>query len=365
MSRFFAVLALACFLLLGARGTPESPSLESRTVTLREGDIPLSKALAELQRQSGVTVVDDRGEKDSSIALNLDKAPFWQAADAIAAAARARAVPSREGTVRLARLRPGDRVPPTSYDGDFRTRVLTVECKRQLEGDDHRCLLTLELVWTPTLRPLFLDSQARGLRVLDGAGRPIEAGDGGSSLSPVDDRGSFSLDVSFPAPERAQRRLALLEGKVLAVVPSKFLTFRFSHDLAALKDAVADGAVRRLVQEDVVCRVDRVVLGKDRWSVQVGLDYPAGGKTLESFQAASLVAQNELVLVSGDGQRRLKPTANVIDAVSARRARVTYHFTDRPAARLGSPRDWKPQYQAPARIVEVAVRFRFRDVPLP
>ncbi len=365
MPRVILLVYLASFGLPALGGSSGPSPLDPGTVTLRESDIPLSKALAELQRQTGVAVTDDRGEKDSPLALNLNKASFWQALDAIASAARAKAVLSREGGVSLVRLRPGECTPPASYDGGFRTRVLRVSTSRDLDSDEARCQLTLELVWTPTLRPLFIDSQAHDLRILDGSNRPLAAGDVGSSLAPVDGRGSFTIDVGFPAPPRRESRLAALEGKTLTVLPSKFLLFRFDADLGALKDAVADGAVRRLVQEEVVCRVERVVTGKERWSVQVGLDYPAGGKALESFQAASLGAHNELALVSKDGKRRLTPTAYVIDVAAPRRARVTYHFTDKPTERLGSPGEWKVQYRAPARIVEVPVRFRFRDVPLP
>src|SRR5262249_35472749 len=113
------------------------------------------------------------------------------------------------------------------------------------------------------------------------------------------------------------------------------------------------------------CRVEHVTTSKERWSVQLGLEYPPGGKSLESFQAASLVVHNELALVSKDGKRRLTPGNYVIDNVSSRRARVTYHFPDRPGARLGLPGDWTLHYRAPARIVEMPVAFRFHDVPLP
>ena len=123
--------------------------------------------------------------------------------------------------------------------------------------------------------------------------------------------------------------------------------------------------MRRLVQEDVTCQVAKVVTEKDRWSVQIALDHPAGGRTLESFQAGSLVANNELVLVGRDGKRRLTRSGYVIDAVSARRALVTYHFRDAPARLLGAPADWRPVYTAPAKIVDVEVPFAFKKVPLP
>ncbi|MFO0841722.1 MAG: hypothetical protein U0797_04885 [Gemmataceae bacterium] len=236
---------------------------------------------------------------------------------------------------------------------------------RELDTGRGSCVLTLELAWTPTLRPLFLDSHAHAVRLLDSKNAPVLLVEEGGTLASVDGRSSFTIEVAAPALPRSVHRLALVEGKVNAVVPSKYLTFRYAADLVTLRDAVPGGEVRRLAQEDVVCRVERVVLDDDRWSLRLALDYPAGGKELESFQAGSLVVNNELLLVSADGKRTLASTGYVIDSVSTRRAVVTYHFRDGPGKRLGSASQWKPRYSAVARIVEVPVRFRFRDVPLP
>ena len=99
----------------------------------------------------------------------------------------------------------------------------------------------------------------------------------------------------------------------------------------------------------------------------IGLEYPAGGsgKTLESYQASSLVVQNELRLVSADGKRTLAPSSYVIDSVSSKRAQVSYHFTDQPRSRRGQPQQWRLTYQAPERLVDVPVRFAFKNIPLP
>jgi hypothetical protein len=364
------LLSSAGLVLLGAglivlAQEAKKPVVQTRTITLREREIPLSKALGEVQRQLGIEVKDARNEKDSSIALDLASVSFWRAIDTIAATVKAKAILSRDGTVALAPLRHGDRLAPTSYDGDFRFRILRVSSSRQLDTDEGSCVVTIEIVWTPTLRPLFLNSQAHEVRFVDQASKTIALRDEGGSLTPVDGRFQFTLDVSLPRFPREQAKLSQFDGKLLTVVPSKFLTFRFDADLITLKEAVADGAIRRLVQEDVICRIDRVVLGKDRWSVQIGIEYPAGGKILESFQAGSLVVQNELVLIGEGGKRTVSPSSLVVQRVSSRRAEVTYHFTDRAALRRSSGRDWKLHYRAPARIIEVPVAFRFRDVPLP
>src|SRR5262249_46190974 len=72
--------------------TPPKTAVDSRPVTLRDGSIPVSKALAEVRRQTGVLVADDRGDEDNNVSLNLDRASFWQAVDTIAASAKGRVV---------------------------------------------------------------------------------------------------------------------------------------------------------------------------------------------------------------------------------------------------------------------------------
>jgi hypothetical protein len=206
----------------------------------------------------------------------------------------------------------------------------------------------------------------RKLRALDQDNKPLKTTDEGGALAAVDGRVSTTLELTLPGVPRAQQSLALLEGKLQMVAPSKMLQFRFDGDLKTLQSALADGALRRLVQEEVVCRVGKIVAEKDRWSVQMALNYPRGGRALESFQAGSLVANNELVLVNKkDGKRSMAPSGYVIDAVSSRRALITYHFRDSRGRPLGALTDWRPVYRAPAKIIDVPFSFSFKNVPLP
>jgi hypothetical protein len=363
---FWPSASLIAFAAWSLAQTPTS-NPAGRRIDLVDSAIPLSKALDEVRRLTGVRVGDDRGQPDRDISLKLDKASFWQAVDAIAAAAAGAGVSQspRDGSVSLIRKTPGEQVPPTSYDGDFRVRAVRVTASRDLDSGRRTCIISLEVTWTPTLRPLFLDTQPQGVRLLDSKGRPVAVPDQGSSLAPVDGRFALSFDLALPGLPRSESHIGLIEGRFVAVAPTRMLTFRFDADLKTLQTAVADGEQRRLTQDDVVCRIDRIVTARDRWSVRVALAYPPGNRRLESFQAGSLVANNELTLVRRDGKRTLAPSGSVIDVVSSRRAVVTYHFGDRKGAPPGKPDDWRPRYTAPARVVDVPVRFAFRKLDLP
>jgi hypothetical protein len=328
--------------------------------------VPLRQALREVRKQTGVVVSDTLGEDAPEVSLDLDRASFWRAIDAIAAASKTKPLQStRDGSVVLQPLLKGDRRPPVSYDGPFRVRVVRITTSHDLDSDRGSCVVGLEVTWTPTLRPLFLESQAQKVRLIDADSKEVSVADEGSSLAPVDGRYSLALDVTLPALPREHRTIGSLEGSLLAIAPSKMIRFAFDADLAALNEAVPGGELRKVVQGEVVCRIGKIVLGREAWSVRVTLDYPEGNRKLESFQAGSIVLNNELLLTHKEGKRRLTPSNFVVEQAGSRRAVVTYHFTDRPGAKRGRAADWKVSYTAPARVVEVPLRFAFKDLRLP
>ena len=363
-SRFFLfVFLIGSTHLLAAE--PDAKQLPWKPVSLDSQDAPVAKLLKSLREQTGVVIQDEIGEPRVVPSLKLDGVPFWQAADAIAKGARAKLIPSpRDGTLRLVRLTPADREAPVSYDGNFRVRVVRVASSADLESDRSQCVCTLELVWLPQVRPLFVEGKFRQLKIRDIRNALVELLEETSGLTAVDSRTSFTTDLTLPRFPRADATIQSIEGTLSVIAPSKFLDFHFAADLLALQAALPDGAVRQLElgQPAVKCRLERVLLARDRWTLRVGMEYPAGTKALESFQAGSLVVQNEMKLVSANGKRTLLPTSYVVESVSSRRAQVSYHFTDKLR---GDPKDWRVRYSAPERLIEVPVRFVFKGVPLP
>jgi hypothetical protein len=142
------------------------------------------------------------------------------------------------------------------------------------------------------------------------------------------------------------------------------ITFQF-ETLDRLAAAKAGDRLRKQTLEGVTCALDALTLVRDRWSLRFVLGLPAGGKKFESFQASTWVVHNELILQSKDGKKRLRPTSYALESVSSRRAVLTYNFVDKPGAPRGQARDWLVAYRMPALIVEVPIRFQFKDVPLP
>jgi hypothetical protein len=338
---------------------------DAKRFTLRENRVSLSKALDALARQTGVRVEDKRGEPDAIIAVNADRATFWQAFDAIADAAGAVPFLSVKGEPLALVKRPEGYVkPPICYDNLFRLSIKRTSATRDLESNRANCTLTFEVAWLPDLLPLFLETKPQNLRMLDDRNAPVPLTDEGSVQAEVDGRTSFTFDVNVPALPRSASRIGLLEGKLSAVAPNKMLTFTFDT-LAELKKVGAASPKRRLMQDGAACRVDKLTLVKDRWTVRIALDLAPGGKKLESFQANSWVVNNELALVHADGKRRLLPSSFVLESATAKRAILSYHFVDKGLAKRGRPQDWKIVYRTPAMIVDVPIAFRFTNVPLP
>ncbi len=333
-----------------------------KPVSLKFDKVTAARALAELTRQTGIPV-DDRLSDGGEFSLDLPKTTFWPALDAIARAAHGRVeLYARSGRLALVSRPAGYTEPPVSYSGPFRTAVRRITASRDLETGVSSYAATLEVAWEPTLQPFYLENNPRGLVVRDGEGRDLPVREEGSVPAPVSGRLALPFDVPLPAVPRSSARLGLFEGKLSAVVPDKVVTFAFDT-LEHLAEAPDKSPARRQERDGVTCRLDKVSLASDRWTVQVTVDYAPGGVALDSYQ--SRVVNNELLLESKDGSQRRSAREYVIVAADDRRATVAYHFLADEKTPLGRPGDWKLLYRTPASLVEVPLSFSFRDVPLP
>jgi hypothetical protein len=337
-----------------------APSSPAPRVTLPDEKVPRSRLLAELTRLGSLAVRDTLGT-DQPIQVKVQRATPWQALDAIAAASSARLdFSSRDGRVALVR-RTGSGSPPVSYDGNFRVAVQRVVTSRDLETNQSSCTVTLLVAWVPRVLPLYLETQPQGFRVVDEKGKVIPHLEEGSSLTDVHGRTSFAFEVPVPPLARSAQAIGELAGKLSAVVPTHMVDLDFGS-LDQLASAAGKEPVVR-ARDGVTCRIDRVLLTGDRWTLRISVEFPPGGKQFESYQ--SWVANNEMTLVSPDGKKRLTPANYVIESSSARKAVISYHFTDRPGSRRGKATEWTVTYRTPALLVEVPFAFRFQGVPLP
>ncbi len=352
------LLVMSFITLVEADAPPTTPQLKQ--VSLPSEKQPLSKLLNDLARQTGIRVADQRGEPDPTLAIKIDKTTFWQALDALATASGSQvSLHSRSGQIALVPAGAGQRQLPVSYDGFFRSTLRRIDTGLDLATGMVHYTAGLEVAWEPTLLPLLLETQPCELRLRDDQGRLVPMTRVGSSLAPVDGQIALAFDVSLPPLPRSCGKIGQLEGKLTAIAPSKMLEFAYDR----LDQLDKDANRRSLTQEGVSCRISKLTLARDHWTVQVALEYPPGGVKLDSYQ--SWVVNNDMALVSIDGARRLTPAGYVLEGSTPRRAVLSYHFKDDGRALRGKPEDWKVVYRTPAALVEIPFTFSFKDVPLP
>jgi hypothetical protein len=343
--------------------------LVPKTITLKESDIHLNKALKEIASQTGNQVEDRRREKDETKQLKLDlkNATFWQALDAIAKAADARiSLYERDGKIAL--LDGPHQLLPVSYSGLFRVTVKELHLHHYLDADNHSCDIKLEVAWEPRFQPLFMETRPDSLTVEDDKGRAIEISEEGKGPAAIGQPTATTVTIRIPAPQRSAKQLSVFKGKLAVTGPSKMLTFVFDK-LSKIEKA---SEAKKETKEGVTVNLRELRSegggGDEVWTIGLLLEYPPDGPKFESFQ--SWIVNNKIYLEkeqSGIKQQFPPNLGYETDDQSDTKAIVRYRFGDEPDKKLtlGKFSDWKLVYSTPGRINEVPIPFEFKDLPLP
>jgi hypothetical protein len=329
--------------------------LAPRSCTLQDSAMPLSKALAELARQTGNTVADRRKDTgdDPKLRLSLVKATFWQALDAIAKEADVRlSFFDRQGQIAL--IDGPYQAVPTSYSGIFRTAVKRITVVRDLENaEGNGCAVNLEIAWEPRFQPLFLEAKPDALTAQDDKGLTLNIPEGDSGRIPIRGRMAIDVPIRLEAPKRSVAQIGLLQGTLSMISPSKLLTFTFD------KPAKAEAK-----QEGVTVKIHQFDAQSELWSVGVTLEYPPETPDFESFE--SWLVNNQIYLQKKGGTRRYPANGGYeIDEQAGHKATLTYRFVEENDLMLGKPEEWKLIYVTPGMIAKLPVKFEFKDLPLP
>jgi hypothetical protein len=343
--------------------------LEPKLFTLQAKDIPVSKALAELAKQTGNQVADHRpGKEQDRIKLDLKNVTFWQALEVIAKESDAR-ISVSERDARVALVAGPYLALPVCQSGLFRLTVKRVDANYILETDARQCVLHLEVAWEPRFQPLLMQTRPADMVLHDDKGHdlPIQEDEERGGLGAVGQRAGADLRVTLPAPPRAAGHLSLFKGKLGAVGPTKMLTFTFDK----LSKIEKKEDARKETQDgvSVSLREFRAEEEGDEqiWTAGLLLEYPADGPKFESFQA--WLVNNEIALEKEqDGVQQRVPYINYETGdQTENKAIIRYRFGDDPDKniKLGKFSDWRLVYRTPGRITELPIPFEFKDIPLP
>ena len=358
-------LASAVAFCHAAQGDPEAEArkaLEPRTFTFSQPSLPLDKALAELTAKTGNRVADTR-KSATNPALNLPKEPttFWQALDAIG---RISGVGfSAFGETGVALTDAPYRAMPTAYAGIFRIARRRVAVIRDDETDSRQCQLAFDVTWEPRFQPFYVDLKLVKLTFApDAKQKQLTDEVRGRGRVHVAGRSAIEFDAHTAAPDRTCPKIALLEGTVWALGPSRMVPFTF--DKLALQKPGAKDPPRR-TEDGVTVTILSIKRQTEVLLVKLKVESPKGAIGFDSHE--SWLDNNRIMLTKevGGKQRVLLPTGSQEERQWPR-AEIEYAFTETEGLSLPASLDgWTLRYEAPGRIVEVTAKFKLENLALP
>ena len=335
-------------------------------VTLRGDDLLLADVLAEISRQTGNPISDDRAafgqqQKAVRVGAEFDKTPFWQALDNVLdqAGLTLYGFAGQRGAFVINRPSgAGKRAAKASYAGMFRLDPLRFDARRDLRNEKLGVLrFVMEVSWEPRLQPF---------AILQPLADVSAVGSSGESILPVNRqaepetliREGFStteLEIPFALPERGTEKIGVLKGKLLALVPGPLAEFRFGELPLGALNARPKAVEQR--QGATIVTLDRVRKNNDVWEASVRVRIEAPTTALESHRR--WILENQAFFEDAEGNRveagGLEQTLHSKDEIG-----VKYLF-DLP----DGPGDLSFVYRTPLVILELPVEYEFRDLRLP
>ena len=327
-------------------------------VTLSGDDLSLGKVISAIQEQTGNKVVDFReqfGQQADKkvLKLDFDKVPFWLAFDQLLDQAGL-AIYQYSGEPGLSLVnRAGNELPRANrgvYAGAFRIEATDVAARRDLRDPTGQSLrINVDVAWEPRLAPIAITQAGESVTATGDNGEVLPAGPRGefeASIKPGDS--SAQMPLTFSLPPRTVGKIASLKGSFSVMLPGPIETFRFENLRAGLKAEQRKGSVTVMLEQ---VRQNNLV-----WEVRVRVVYDAPGKALESHRTWAL--HNEALLGTPD-----KETINFAGLETTRQGENEIGM-----AYLFDVPDIKQHtfiYKAPAVLLNAAVPWDLRELPLP
>lgn len=338
-------------------------TLKSSLITLRADRMPLSKALAAMQELSGNKIIDYREQfnqpaTDPILKVNFDKTPFWQALDQLLDQADLTVYPFADtpGVNIVARaVGQSPRAETAVYSGPFRFEPVRLVAQRDLDDlsdlKSSSLRLTIEAAWEPRIKPIVLIQRLADVQAIDDRQKPLKVESSDAEIEvPVDGwKSAVELTVPFALPPREAKEIALLKGKLTAIIPGRIAEFRFD-DLLKAKNVEKR-------QAGVSVTLELVRQNNEAWEVLVRARFDQPGDALASHRG--WIFRNEAYLETPDG----KPVA--YDTMETTRQTkneigVSYIFMlDKP------PADMKFIYKTPGAILSTTFDYEIRNLKLP
>jgi hypothetical protein len=336
-------------------------AMKPSKVTLN-GKMLVSQAMAEIMKQTGNKLIDYRERFnqeafDSKVIPEVKDAPFWLALDTVLDQAELTLYNYDEERSTLAYTSRGENARPrlgnAYYSGLFRFEPAKIEATRDLKNSAmHSLRLTVEAVWEPRVTPIVIEVPLAAASAKGENGETIGIdGREGTLEVPVEGNGT-AAEIEFPldAPPRSVTKLALLKGKMTAVVLGSVETFEF-NDIDKVKSAdIERGGVTVTVES---CRKNG-----DIYDVSMRVRFDRAANALESHRA--WIYDNECYVVDSKG-RKFENAGLEATLLGVNEVGVGYKFN----LEGGTPAKAKLVYKTPAAIIRIPVEFEIKNIDLP
>jgi hypothetical protein len=344
---------LLALLILTSSAVADPPAeLAPRRVTIVEKTYDVAEVLSALKEQTGNSRIVDRRStgSPSKVTIGFADLSFWEALDRLAGKLGARVSPFSEEGVALVDG-PGH-LGRIAYSGIGRAEIQTIDVRLDAATGRRTCAVEMEIAWEPRFEPLYLWlDEVAGSYGTDAAGKAQAFRHSARVWQPAT-RGAARVDVTLEGADRSVGKIDKLDARVGFIGPTKMLRFDFVGPKA--KDTKSQGAVE-------VTIVD-VKENRQRWTIDVLILNPSSTVNFESYQ--SWLGNNQIHLEKPKAPVWTpKPGDDLINELTSRRARISYGFGN--VAGRGKASNWTLVLRTPGPIVEFALPFRFRDVPLP
>lgn len=329
------------------------------TVTFQGEGVPLSKFLAELERQTGNKIIDRREkfgqeETDPLLKLDFDKTPFWEALDQALDQAGMTIYPyAAEPAVSIvARPENAVRSAYTVYAGPFRIEPLAVIAANELNDPQEGSLkVKLQVGWEPRLHPISLRQKFADLKAVDENGRPLDVHGLGGELEAQVDRDDTAVEMYLPfgLPSREVKKIAALDGAIDVLLPGKTAEFRFD------KLTTAKNVEKRV--GGVTVTFEGARRSGDIWEIAVLVRFDQAGNALESHRG--WIFNNEAYLETPDGEK-IKDDGFETTEQTENQIGLTYLFNlETPPEKLVFV------YKTPTAILPARFEYRLKEILLP
>lgn len=333
---------------------------EASVVELEKRRAPVSKILAELERQSGNRIIDYRAQFhqvaiDPQVEVQFRETPFWQALDETLDAARLTVYAYGAPRAICVVARPeghGPRRAGACYRGPFRFEAVAIRAQRNPRQPSADGLtVEIELSWEPRVQPIVLRHSLADLSAKLDTGESLASAQQAGAVEIADfaDRTAQRLQLPLPLPPRSAKRLALLQGRLHTVLPGRPETFVFDG-MGGARPVAKRGAAAVVVVEQSRQRNDQL-------EVRLTLRFDNPGEALATHRG--WVFRNPARLRTADG-RLLSPIGAETVKQSLREVGISFTFDY-----SGEPNAVQFIYQTPTILAVADFDYELSDLPLP